>query len=123
MKPDMRKPQTEKIWKMTLAGMTAPAIAQELGVKFALVNSAVRRGRENGVVPRRKRKNPLKHGTKNHMRLGSISYIIKQLSEEQLDWLVINAHKCECETVSEYILEIVRDAFFEEVAVNKNEQA
>ena len=113
----------EKIWKMTLAGMTAPAIAQELGVKFALVNSAVRRGRENGVVPRRKRKNPLKHGTKNHMRLGSISYIIKQLSEEQLDWLIINAHKCECETVSEYILEIVRDAFFEEVEVNKNEQA
>ncbi len=110
MRPDTIKPQTRKIWDMSLQGMTAPEISRKLGLKFALVNSAVRRGREKGVIKRRFNKNPLKRKGIAYMRLGSISEITNGLSIEQLNDLIDSASKCGCQTVSEYVLELVRDA-------------
>ena len=113
MKPDMIKPQTRQIWDMSLQGMTAPEISQRLGLKFGLVNSAVRRGREKGVIKRRFNKNPLKRKGIDHMRLGAVSEITNGLSVEQLNYLIASASKCGCQTVSEYVLELVRDVLEE----------
>ncbi len=113
MKPDTIKPQTRQIWDMSLQGMTAPEISRKLGLKFGLVNSAVRRGRERGVIKRRFNKNPLKRKGIAHMKLGSVSEITNGLTMEQLNYLIASASRCECQTVSEYVLELVRDVLEE----------
>jgi len=110
MKADIIKPQTRKIWEMSLDGKSAPQIARELNLKFALVNSAVRRGREKGVIPRRRNLNPHAYIRGVNLRLGTISSVISELTMDQVEWLASESNKVGVETLSEFLMELVRDA-------------
>lgn len=114
-----RTSDTLKIWEMSLAGASSREIEAELDFKFGKINSALRRGRDAGVIPRPQAK-PISSGShhKNYMRLGSVSAILDALSDEQVEWLATEARKIECETVAEYILELVRDAHADEELKN-----
>lgn len=106
-----RSPDTLKIWEMSLAGASSREIETELGFKFAKINSALRRGRESQVLPPPPKKaiSHVRHH-KNYMRLGSISAVLEALTNEQVDWLATQTRQLECETIAEFIVEVVRDA-------------
>jgi len=108
-----RSPDTIKIWELHLSGHSAPRIQRELGFKSGKVTSAIRRGRESGIIPRPVVKNPFKFGVSTYARLGSVSSIIEGLDQDQLSWLASEVKRCECETVAEMLLEYVRDAYEE----------
>tara|TARA_R100001198_G_C5221057_1_gene203196 strand:- start:879 stop:1229 length:351 start_codon:yes stop_codon:yes gene_type:complete len=110
MNANFVKPQTRKIWDLSLEGKSAPQIAKELNLKFALVNSAVRRGREKGVIPWKRNVNPHAYIRGVNLRLGTISAVISQLTMDQVVWLASEANKVGVETLSEFIMELVRDA-------------
>ena len=106
-----RKPDTLKIWDLFKEGLSPREISHKTGFKFAKVNSALRRGREANILPPVvKSQLSRQFGRQTYMRLGSISAICDALSEDQVNWLADEARRLECETVSEYILELVRDA-------------
>ena len=106
-----RKPDTLKIWQLSKDGLSAREISAKLGFKFNKVNSALRRGREAKILPPIVKSQLSKQfGRKTYMRLGSISSICAALSEDQVNWLGNEARRLQCETVSEFILELVRDA-------------
>jgi hypothetical protein len=115
-----RSPDTLKIWEMSLAGASSREIETELNFKFGKINSAVRRGRDAGVIPRPSVR-PISSGShhKNYMRLGNVSAILDALSEEQVEWLATEARKIKCESLSEYIVEIIRDAHANEELTNE----
>jgi len=116
-----RSPDTLKIWELHFAGHSVREIEAELGFKFGKINSALRRGRESGVIPPRRNERPLRmqvDGTQSYMRLGSISFIVNSLNLDQMHWLAAEIRTCGCETVSEFILELVRDAHANEEAKN-----
>lgn len=111
-----RSPDTLKIWEISLAGSSTREIAHQTGWKFGKVNSALRRGRDAGVIPRPQTK-PISSGShhKNYMRLGNVSAILDALSNDQVEWLAAEARKLRCESLAEYIVEIIRDAHAVEV--------
>jgi len=116
-----RSPDTLKIWELYLAGHSVREIESELGFKFGKVNSALRRGRESGVIPPRRNERPLRmqvDGTQSYTRLGSISFILNSLNLDQMHWLAAEIRTCGCETVAEFILELVRDAHADEELKN-----
>ena len=116
-----RSPDTLKIWEMSRAGKSSKEIQSELGFKFGKVNSALRRGRECGAISPRRKERPLRiqvAGTQTYMRLGSISSIVNSLNLDQINWLAEEIRTCGCETVSEFILELVRDAHANEELKN-----
>jgi hypothetical protein len=110
-----RSPDTLKIWELSKKGFSSTEISHQTGWKFGKVNSALRRGREGNILPPHPIK-PISSGShhQNYMRLGSVSAILDELSNEQVEWLATEARKIGCETVAEYILELVRDAHAEE---------
>ena len=115
-----RSPDTLKIWDLFKRGLSSTQISKELGFEFGKVNSALRRGREGNILPPHPIK-PISSGShhKNYMRLGSVSAILNDLSEEQVIWLAKQTRKLGCETVSEFIVEIVRDAHANEELTNE----
>lgn len=107
-----RSSDTLKIWKLHLAGYTAPQIQKKLKFKYAKVTSSIRRGRDIGALPR-----PVfKISSSTFARLGSVSSILTGLDRNQLDWLELQIEKYKCETVAEMVLEYVRDAYEEQLA-------
>jgi hypothetical protein len=115
-----RSPDTFKIWELSKKGLSSTQISRELGFKFGKVNSALRRGREGNILPPHPIK-PISSGShhKNYMRLGNVSAILDALNKDQVDWLATEARKIGCETVAEFILELVRDAHANEELKNE----
>ena len=106
------KEQTKTIWKLRLEGNNSVEIADLLGLRKTLVDSAISRGKEAGEIPKPK-SNPLLYNNPNYIKMGSIGGIINTLNHEQLIWLTDEAHGLGCENIAEMILEIVRDAYEE----------
>ncbi len=106
-----RKPDTLKIWQLSKDGLSAREISAKLGFKFNKVNSALRRGREANELPPIFKK-AISHARhhKNYLRLGSISTVLDALTNEQVEWLATQTRSLGCETVAEFIAELVRDA-------------
>jgi len=114
-----RSPDTFKIWQLSKDGLSAREISAKLGFKFNKVNSALRRGREANALPPILKKS-ISHSRhhKNYLRLGSISTVLDDLTNEQVDWLAAQTRQLGCETVAEFILELVRDAHADEELKN-----
>ena len=104
--------QTKTIWKLKLEGNNSVQICNLLGLPKSLVDSALSRGIEAGVLQKRK-SNPLLFNNSNYIKMGNIGWLIKQLDRDQLYWLADESLKTRCETMAEMILEIVRDAYEE----------
>jgi len=115
-----RKPDTLKIWKLSKDGLSAREISAKLGFKFNKVNSALRRGREANELPPIFKK-AISHARhhKNYLRLGSISTVLDALTNEQVEWLATQTRSLGCETVAEFIAELVRDAHANEELKNE----
>ncbi len=116
-----RSPDTIKIWELSKKGLSAHQISHQTGWKFGKINSALRRGRDAGVIQRPSVK-PISGNNhhKNYMRLGNVSAILDALTDKQVDWLATEARKIKCETLGEYIVEIIRDAHEEHLQKTKS---
>lgn len=114
-----RSSDTLKIWQLSREGLSAREISAMLGFKFNKVNSTLRRGREANILPPAPKK-PISYVRhhKNYLRLGSISTVLDALTNEQVDWLAAQTRQLGCETVAEFILELVRDAHADEELKN-----
>lgn len=106
---------TKRIWELYLAGMDRHEIAEQVGKSTASVSAAITRGRQVGVIPMPKPKpkqfrvKKLLHG--NGLKVGNMGWMMDALSLEQIEWLVVDASRIGCDTLAEYITEIVRDEY------------
>lgn len=109
MKTKATLPRTKMIWDLHLSGMTNKEIEQELGVVTSLVASAVARGREIGVLPVKKFKSKADRRRRTYIRRGSVREIQDALSEGQQEWLALTAIGLGCDSIAEYLVELIRD--------------
>ena len=114
MKGKPRSEQTKKIFKMFLKGKTSVEIQAKLGVSQGVVAGALARGREAGVIPPKRLATPLDQLRNSKVNRGNIADIINGLDDDQQMWLIRNTVDLRCTTISEFILEIVRDCYFDE---------
>ena len=83
-----------------------------MGLSRSSVRTALTRGRKNGSIPPFKPASNLKHLLKAaNLRNGHISEVFENLTIEQTRWLIEQAGEIECQTVSEYLIELVRDEY------------
>lgn len=108
------KPQTLQIWEASRNGLKPHEIAEKFGASSYSVRTALTRGRKGGFVPPVQASNT-KHMLRSYnLRSGSFREIYDSLTTEQSRWLMEAACKIECETVAEYIIEMLRDEFEKE---------
>ena len=112
MKGARTKEKTLQIWEAYRQGHESKEIADMLGLSRPAVRTALSRGRKNGSLPELKRTGNLKHLLMKHnLRNGHIREVFDNLTMEQTVWLVSQASEIECQTVSEYLIEMVRDEY------------
>tara|TARA_R110000851_G_scaffold97428_1_gene211118 strand:- start:6402 stop:6761 length:360 start_codon:yes stop_codon:yes gene_type:complete len=104
--------KTLQIWEAYRQGYDAVEIAKIMGLPRTGVSTALARGRKNGSLPAIKRTGNLKHLLMKHnLRNGHIREVFDNLTMEQTRWLVSQASEIECQTVSEFLIELVRDEY------------
>ena len=104
--------KTLKIWETYRQGHESKEIADMLGLSRCAVRTALSRGRKNGSLPALKRASNLKHLLRAaNLRNGHIREVFENLTMDQTRWLVSQASEIECQTVSEFLIELVRDEF------------
>ena len=103
--------ETKKVWELHLQGCKNYEIAQIMGFTQDRVGRAIMRGRAKGELPIPKIIQPVCDRRATYIKRGTVNSIVEGLSEEQNYWLVDEARKLGCDSLSEYILEIVRDVF------------
>jgi predicted transcriptional regulator len=100
-------------------GMSDQEIAAELGTTIPSVKSAKHRARKDGLIPPHKPKggygNFVARIQRENARLGTMQAMLSPLSDEQRDWLLTETQDTGCESISEYIRELIRDAHAESV--------
>jgi transposase len=112
MKGARTKEKTLKIWEAYRQGHNSKEVAEMMGLSRCAVRTALTRGRKNGSIPPLKRASNLKHLLRaGNLRNGHISEVFENLTIEQTRWLINEASKVEAETVSEYLVELVRDEY------------
>jgi transposase len=104
---------TKDVWALRNKGFGNKQIAEILGLSIQTVNSAIRRGREQGTVKRVRPAPDRFIGTK--VKRGNVSDVLASISEEQREWLLKTTNQTGCDTVAEYITEMVRDQYEMEV--------
>jgi len=104
--------QTKSIWAMHNAGSSQKVIAAKFNVSSAVVSGAINRGRKSGHA-KLKVKTVTTVYNKSTCMWGYIGQIRDQLSPDQAEWLFHSAEDCECNSVAEYIAELVLDAYEE----------
>ena len=100
--------QTQEIWKLYNAGATPTEIAEKLDLSYGTITSAISRGRDAGAIYQEQ-----VDRTPSYMPKGTVGYVLQELADEQKDWLQAQTIDCECATIAEYLLELVRDAHAE----------
>lgn len=112
------KPETRQVWDMALQGLSSREIAEELGLKVNTVANRILRGRAKGIIPKRTEDDmSVRYRLKkSNTTLGSMMAIFDALSTEQRAWLVNQSIDCGCATISEFVVELVRDAYEEETS-------
>tara|TARA_R110002153_G_scaffold37733_1_gene110276 strand:+ start:1482 stop:1841 length:360 start_codon:yes stop_codon:yes gene_type:complete len=104
--------KTLQIWETYRQGHESKEIAEMMGLSRCVVRTALTRGRKSGSLPPLKRTGNLKHLLRAaNLRNGHIREVFENLTMEQTVWLVSQASEIECQTVSEYLVELVRDEY------------
>lgn len=107
--------KTLKIWEAYRQGCESKEIAERMGLSRFAVRTALARGRKNGSLPPLKRKGNLKYMLRAaNLRNGHIREVFESLTMEQTRWLIEQASEIECQTVSEFLIELVRDEYEKE---------
>ena len=104
--------KTLKIWETYRQGHESKEIAEMMGLSRSAVRTALSRGRKNGSLPALKRTGNLKHLLRAaNLRNGHIREVFENLTMEQARWLIEQASEIGCQTVSEFLIELVRDEY------------
>ena len=104
--------KTLKIWEAYRQGHEPKEIAERTGLSRSAIRTALSRGRKNGSLPPLKRTGNLKHLLRAaNLRNGHIREVFDTLTMDQTRWLIEQASEIECQTVSEYLIELVRDEY------------
>ena len=114
----MMNPDTQRIAEMHRAGHSHAAIQLATGLGYSRVVRGVVEARKAGMIPPRKVKASPRQIVKylfanRNIKLGYMSDILLALTPDQLDWMAKETDKMGCESVAEYITEIMRDAHAE----------
>ena len=114
----MMNPDTQRIAEMHRAGHSHAAIQLATGLGYSRVVRGVVEARKAGMIPPRKVKASPRQIVKylfanRNIKLGYMSDILLALTPDQLDWMAKETDKMGCESVAEYITELVRDAHAE----------
>jgi len=114
----MMNPDTQRIAEMHKAGHSHAAIQLATGLGYSRVVRGVVEARKAGMIPPRKVKASPRQQVKylfanRNIKLGYMSDILLALTPDQLDWMAKETDKMGCESVAEYITEIMRDAHAE----------
>ena len=100
-------------------GMSDQAIAEQLGTTIPSVKSAKHRARKDGLIPPHKPKGGyagfIARIQREEARLGTMQAMLSPLSDDQRDWLLNETQDTGCESIAEYIRELIRDAHAESV--------
>lgn len=105
-------PDTALIWKLHEKGMTNKAIAEQNGWGIHKVASAVRRGRDRGIIAKPRMMSAVDHRRRfGGIRRGSIKQVMDGMSEDRQKWLVVNAYEQGYDSLSEFILDILLDVY------------
>jgi predicted transcriptional regulator len=106
--------KTQDVWDAFLAGRLPVEIAEDLGLAKQTVYNLITKGRRHGVLaPTVKRNDPDLRLKRARLRSGMVCDIIRALSEDQLSWIIQQCLTMEIESVAEYALELIRDAYEE----------
>lgn len=106
-----------EVWKLYRQGLRPLEIAQKLQIPYHRVSGAVTRGRSLGLLPMKQT-----YTLSYIMQMRSITMgrmgrdVVHRLSREQQNWLVDKAAEMGCETVAEYITEMIRDDYEREAS-------
>ena len=106
----------KKLNDMINAGASNMEVAEKLGLSQNRVAYYVRQGRMSGkITSRRPIKNvdAIKFLQNSYMRLGTVSEIVSDLTQDQIEWIIEQTKDLNCETIAEFITELVRDAHAE----------
>jgi len=114
----MMNPDTQRIAEMHKAGHSHAAIQLATGLGYSRVVRGVVEARKAGMIPPRKVKASPRQIVKylfanRNIKLGYMSDILLALTPDQLDWMAKETDKMGCDSVAEYITEIMRDAHAE----------
>jgi len=110
------KAHTKKVWQLKLEGASNTEIMNQLNMSESAVVGAIHRGRARGDLPKRKYLKPYDKQANSVIPRGTISNIIENLNENQNKWLVDEAIRIECRSISEHITEIIRDYYDEYIS-------
>ena len=109
---------TRRVAELHMAGHSYAAIQLATGFGYTKVVRAVGIARKAGIVPPRKNKSTPRQQVKylfanRRIKLGYMSDILLAMTPAQLDWMAKETDKMGCDSVAEYITEIMRDAHAE----------
>lgn len=93
-------------------GLSIPEIMERTGAPRNKIYSALRRAQDRGEVMISSTKlsyAPDALRQRFNLRMGNVSTIIGALNDEQIDWVYAEALKVGCETIAEYLTEVIRD--------------
>lgn len=114
--------RTQDVWDAFLAGTPALDIARDLGLANQTVYNLITKGRRKGIIPALIKKDGPRIRLRNaQLKTGNIGDVVWSLSLEQLDWLINECTSLRINTISEYILETLRDAHEEAKSKDKNQ--
>tara|TARA_R110000782_G_scaffold8306_6_gene27163 strand:+ start:83 stop:445 length:363 start_codon:yes stop_codon:yes gene_type:complete len=103
---------TKEIWKLSNEGMPQREITKLLGLNRGVVSGAINRGRKSGHCNAKvKTKDTVRNSSL--LTYGYVNQIIDALSVDQLEWLLCEASNVGYRTASEYVAELVQDAYEE----------
>jgi predicted transcriptional regulator len=117
----MTDEEVKAIAELHKSGHSHSEMAQMTGRGYTTIVRAVKSARRLGYLPPRKVKSSPRKKIQDVyanqlIKLGYINNILVALTPEQQDWLATEIHKTKCESVAEYLTELVRDAHAEEKA-------
>jgi len=98
---------------MSNAGRSNNEIAEALGITYGNATQLITKARKNGLLPPKAPKS-LHHEIKEEIESsgfsrGYIGSVLEQLSKGQRIWMYQGIHTYECQSVAEYLLELVRE--------------
>lgn len=107
--------KTRRVWSLSNTGYSTAEISEITGLSTGIVANAVCRGRKKGVVRQKNEKEKTLQAllNKNHVNMGSMVWVLEQLTPAQRVWVIKEAIRYECGTVAELMVELLRDLYAE----------
>lgn len=113
MSRSTRSPHHAAVVQLYAEGLRPRAIVERLGVSSDEVRYAVRKATRYGEVMAHNL-NPdvpfKRHAVRARVRLGSLGDLDHELTPAQCQWLIDEVVPTGCDTVREYVAELIRDA-------------